>query len=331
MKSMQSDLVKFSEKSNRIVTEKNKYWEHWLCIQLLEEELLSVRSALKDVDLLVQNSFYRFSNLVMNDSFSEIVYLFRQNTTYYQANHQNFDAKYNPDNNVEAFGPPGEPGDPFKINAYCQRYASDYYECKYRYIELKSMFYAIDDFFLNLKNHDEKKSLIKDLSDACLGTISLFEAQILFMEGFGSFIRNAIEDAKNGGGAKTYKWNSIDKSPEVMRDNLRHEFNNLHFTNSRSINYFEKTENQSANGVADFSAAVSTQTQKELLVWLSTQDCVPLVMLRQKLLPLGLMPSALINDMNERAFVVAGEPALVEEAGTVTVQRSVLLQVLSVI
>ena len=44
----------------------------------------------------------------------------------------------------------------------------------------------------------------------------------------------------------------------------------------------------------------------------------------------GLMPSALINDVNERAFDVAGEAALNEAADTVTVQRGVLLQVLAV-
>jgi hypothetical protein len=75
---------------------------------------------------------------------------------------------------------------------------------------------------------------------------------------------------------------------------------------------------------------VITQTLPELLAWLTTQNQVPLSVFRQKLLPLGLMPSALINDVNERAFDVAGEAALNEAADTVTVQRGVLLQVLAV-
>ena len=81
---------------------------------------------------------------------------------------------------------------------------------------------------------------------------------------------------------------------------------------------------------APAAPAAPTQTLPEVLAWLCTQNHVPLAVLRQKLLPLGLMPSALINDVNERAFDVAGEAALNEAADTVTVQRGVLLQVLAV-
>jgi hypothetical protein len=75
---------------------------------------------------------------------------------------------------------------------------------------------------------------------------------------------------------------------------------------------------------------IETQTLPEVLAWLCTQNSVPLTVLRQKLLPLGLLPSALINDVNERAFEIAGEPALDEATDNVIVQRGLLLQVLAV-
>ncbi|MDP3422484.1 MAG: hypothetical protein Q8S32_01845 [Burkholderiaceae bacterium] len=77
-------------------------------------------------------------------------------------------------------------------------------------------------------------------------------------------------------------------------------------------------------------AAAPTQTLPEILAWLCTQISVPVAVLRQKLLPLGLMPSAVMDEVNERAFDVAGEPALEETANNVNVQRGVLLQVLAV-
>lgn len=75
---------------------------------------------------------------------------------------------------------------------------------------------------------------------------------------------------------------------------------------------------------------IPKQTLPEVLAWLCTQNSVPLAELRQKLLPLGLMPSAVMDNVNERSYDVAGEPALDEAGGIVTVQPGVLLQVLAV-
>ena len=84
------------------------------------------------------------------------------------------------------------------------------------------------------------------------------------------------------------------------------------------------------NAPAPAAPAAPIQTLPEVLAWLCTQNSVPAAVLRQKLLPLGLMPSAVIDEVNERAFDVVGEAALAEAADTVTVQRGVLLQVLAV-
>lgn len=326
---MKLESMEFSEKASDIVSKKNKYWEHLLCVQLLDEELLLVNSALQDLNLLVRNSFLRFSNLVRNNCLDEMFDLLSQNMSYHKTNQLNFNLKYNTKNNANAFGPLGKAGDPLGIKAYCQRYASEYYECRYRHIELKSMFYAIDDFLINLNHDKEGKYLIKDFGENCLEIIRLYESQIIFMEGFGSHIRNAIEAAKKGRAAYVYEWKAIDASSAVMRENLRCEFKNLQVKNVNADNCSDVSKCQHVDEIAAFAGDPSAQTVKEVLAWLSTQGSVSLVALRQKLLPLGLMPSALINDVNERAFEIASEPALEESDNNVTVHRGVLLQVLA--
>jgi len=63
--------------------------------------------------------------------------------------------------------------------------------------------------------------------------------------------------------------------------------------------------------------------------WLVAQDTISLSELRTRLLPLDLLPSAVIDDINERALDLIGELALIEDADNVIVQREVLLQVIA--
>ncbi len=72
-----------------------------------------------------------------------------------------------------------------------------------------------------------------------------------------------------------------------------------------------------------------TRTLPEVLAWLATQSRISVATLRAQLLPLDLLPNALIDDINERAYDLAGEAALDDDGDAVTVQRDVLLQVLT--
>ena len=51
--------------------------------------------------------------------------------------------------------------------------------------------------------------------------------------------------------------------------------------------------------------------------------------LRLKLLPLDLLPSAVIDEINEKSFDLQGDAALEEDGDVVMVQREALLQVLA--
>jgi hypothetical protein len=65
------------------------------------------------------------------------------------------------------------------------------------------------------------------------------------------------------------------------------------------------------------------------LAWLVDQEVVSLSNLRTRLLPLDLFPSAVIDDINERALDLTGEITLEEEGDNVIVRREVLLQVVA--
>jgi hypothetical protein len=65
------------------------------------------------------------------------------------------------------------------------------------------------------------------------------------------------------------------------------------------------------------------------LAWLEEQDVISLSDLRTHLLPLDLLSNAVIDDINERALDLTGEPALLESGDNVEVQQTVLGQVIS--
>lgn len=64
------------------------------------------------------------------------------------------------------------------------------------------------------------------------------------------------------------------------------------------------------------------------LSWLGLQNSVTFSDLRNRLLPLDLLPNAVIDDINERALSLTGEPALEQDGDNVIVQSQVLVQVL---
>lgn len=58
-------------------------------------------------------------------------------------------------------------------------------------------------------------------------------------------------------------------------------------------------------------------------------ETISLTGLRTLVLPLGLMPNAVIDDINERALDLLGEPALKESEDEIIVFRDVLAEVVA--
>jgi|APTNR8051073442_1049403.scaffolds.fasta_scaffold07250_3 hypothetical protein len=70
------------------------------------------------------------------------------------------------------------------------------------------------------------------------------------------------------------------------------------------------------------------QTLLQVLEWLATQDRIPLSALRSRLLPLDLLPSAVIDEINERALDLNGEPAIEDHNDEILVVSGIFNEVL---
>lgn len=86
----------------------------------------------------------------------------------------------------------------------------------------------------------------------------------------------------------------------------------------------ENTSNSASKKTTTTEGGIST-----ILAKLAKQDQIKIAELRNLLLPLDLMTSAVIDEVNERALDLTGEPALIEDGDNVIVQREVLLQIIT--
>lgn len=68
---------------------------------------------------------------------------------------------------------------------------------------------------------------------------------------------------------------------------------------------------------------------RAVIAWLAPQQRIALTDLRSKLLPLDLLPSAVIEELNERALDLTGVLALEEEGDDLLVITDVFAEVLA--
>ena len=80
---------------------------------------------------------------------------------------------------------------------------------------------------------------------------------------------------------------------------------------------------------AAISSRLEPQTLIQIVVWLATLDMVTVPDLRARLLPLDLLPGAVIDDLNERALDLTGDLALEEDGEKIIVDREVMARVVS--
>lgn len=120
-----------------------------------------------------------------------------------------------------------------------------------------------------------------------------------------------------------------------IRPGLTHEIVTLHIPNdARSLDSNKPEKQAGVTTIIDAvpqSDTVITQTANllQIALWIANKHSCALPELRNYLLPLDLLPSAVIDGINELALDLTGELALLEDGDIVIVQREVLLQVIA--
>lgn len=79
----------------------------------------------------------------------------------------------------------------------------------------------------------------------------------------------------------------------------------------------------------DLTVPAEIETLEQVVAWLATQEMVTVSDLRTCLLPLDLLPGAVIDDLNGRALDLTGDLALEEDGEKIIIAREVLAQVVS--
>lgn len=77
------------------------------------------------------------------------------------------------------------------------------------------------------------------------------------------------------------------------------------------------------------SSLPEPQTLAQIIAWLATLEMVTVADLRTRLLPLDLLPGAVIDDLNERALDLTGDLAIEEDGEEFVIAREVLAQVVA--
>jgi len=308
-----------SPKALEIASNKSRFWEYYLYVQLLSDELNEARFALQDETLTRERLTSKYRSLIdenLNDAIVEILNHAKSELAIVRNVAISME-NYLPKHNEDAFGPPGISGDPGKIKILSKRYANDYFDMGRRWVEMKAIFDVVDQCLSKVKVNDPIKSIIEELGNQCLNIIGTQNAFMLHMDGLGPFILKAVNANVAGNTTKqTYQFsreiNLEDTRREVILDNKK----------------FEKTIKSNCPSAKSSEISRDFDSIIDVYTWLASRDDVLKIDLRQHLLPLSLLIGAVVEDINDKALEISGDLALIESGEVFKINRSILNEIL---
>lgn len=318
-----------SEKAFDIATTRPKSWELLLFAQLLDEEVIFSKNMLQHDASFKVMTIQKFSQIRTSlDLISEIDNLMveiQKITDFSKISGELSSSS----KNQSAFGPEGKPGDAAGLKMLARRVGNLYYEIG-TYLENKISNTDQYNNFLN-RNIDlssEKLRLFFNVfekgNELCISGAKNVMSSI---EKYSSFIQSRIQHSMSGS-----------TTDNTLTINVPDTQNFMDAVNA--VNAFLQSEISVATAhgsSANESSLVSNSGMNEppfaslyeFISWLSTQSSLTWAEMRNILLPFDLFPSAVVNDINERALEITGEMAVDENSTEILINQSVLLQISS--
>ena len=140
-------------------------------------------------------------------------------------------------------------------------------------------------------------------------------------------LNNPITIAQRMGDALTSAKSIVRTAIDLIRQ--QPEFFAAEITELRGILGATAASPVSAPAATNLSLPTEAESLKQVVAWLMTQETVAVADLRTRLLPLDLLPGAVIDDLNEQALDIAGDLAFEEDGESIIVVREILEQVVS--
>lgn len=315
---MNEQKLILSEHAAKILHELPRAWEYLLLGQIISDEINLIK--IINYENLIKPVFAsKFSHVKNAEELNEILMMLGEKhpsiLTFLKLSNEISHT------NELVFGPKGKPGNPMLINLLAKRVAYSYYDL---IIALKEVEFDLKDYDIFLQrnfnlNSEGYKLIGKAIELANLCRLDIMKCGLFIIENYQRSLENDVQRQLKPAELR------VDKDEYVVNAGLVQQ---LGLACDAVHEYWERGEEQL--GTLDAQADVSKSFTDSTMVahWLLSQDQLKLTDLRALLLPLDYFPGAFIDVINEQAFEIVGELALIEKGTVLIINQNILQQVL---
>lgn len=318
---MSHNELTLDAKAAEIINKKPFLWELKLYSIFLEKHFLKSQLDLsneKSLRGIVQSKFSDLLLIDMNEFKKELTSFLEERYDSCQNAMINFDDNYFPQNNEIAFGPPGRPGSPDRINTISIKFAAEYRNIGRQWIESKAIFDSIERHFLRIDDGDPNFNLLNFYRHIILKGIATQRCAMMRFENFTPHVSRAANLTPG-----KVRYDLPFSSPLPSSVNLE----DLAMELRREIEELQLADDSSPSGINFQSPAV--ESYDEILKWIGLFDRISKNDLKKKLLPLGCLVGSFVDEINEKSLDMYDDYALTELGDGFAVNKDAVYAILN--